>query len=319
VPAPSGHPCPWRQAAPKLVLKAVTTVKAKFTTNVTLRVTRPEFADQAVTKPIAVEQVCVEGPSPSDVYFGSSCVGSVSVTPATTSSLPVNATLTLTPKVTGVDGSTLMNRTIRWKSSDATIAKVDDKGVVTGMKVGGPVTITGSAGPLAAPVSGSATVTVTQSCDANWVYGTWTAVGGMVNDQLQPMPFGVANTTEWTVVKSSVFTLRQDGTFTGDMSWYLTTPAGTIHNWGGSVDPAGDRTTFTGTFTASCSAATGTPVGTIKTLQSLGHVQSNDWETTPTGMSFVPGGTVESPFLTIFANHRLGVYPSGTYGLKHVR
>jgi hypothetical protein len=270
-----------KRAGTQLVLKALSTVKSKFTTNVSFRVKRTEFADQVVTRPVNVEQVCYEGSLPSDVYFGSSCVGSVAVTPATTAALPVNGTVALSTKVTGVDGSTLTNRTIRWTSSDESVATVSASGVVTGVKVGGPVTITGSAGPVASPVSGSATVTVTQACTVDGIRGTHNATGAiaLIDGQVlvAPLPYGMPS-TEYVVVESATFTLNLDGAFTGSVKWHLRNNVTTDHyEWGGSVNPDGDLTTYSGQYTAACEIVNGVPEITVTTTSSKGTVRSNNY------------------------------------------
>lgn len=68
-------------------------------------------------------------------------VASVVVTaPAT--ALELNATMQLAAVVKDASGNVLTGRALQWSSGDATIAVVSTSGLVTGLAVGGPVTIT---------------------------------------------------------------------------------------------------------------------------------------------------------------------------------
>jgi hypothetical protein len=83
-------------------------------------------------------------------------VANVTVNPSSASVL-VGATQQLIATTTDAGGNTLTGRQVAWTSSDATIAKVDPAGVVTGVAAGGPVTITGTSEGK----SGTASITVT--------------------------------------------------------------------------------------------------------------------------------------------------------------
>lgn len=80
---------------------------------------------------------------------------SVTLTPATSTVL-VGANTKLTATVRDAGGNTLNINVTTWSTNNENVATVNSTGVVTGVAVGGPVTITGYAGS----VSGSAQVTV---------------------------------------------------------------------------------------------------------------------------------------------------------------
>jgi hypothetical protein len=88
---------------------------------------------------------------------GDSVVHSVTVTPSAVPNLSVGGTFTLAASV--VAGSGIKDRTVTWSTSDAAIASVDQNGKVTGVKAGGPVTIT-AASKVSPDVKGAAVVTV---------------------------------------------------------------------------------------------------------------------------------------------------------------
>lgn len=72
------------------------------------------------------------------ITSGDIAVSGVTVSPKNTT-VKVGGTTKLTATVEPVNASV---KTVTWKSSDETIAKVDSNGTVTGVKEGGPVTIT---------------------------------------------------------------------------------------------------------------------------------------------------------------------------------
>jgi len=83
---------------------------------------------------------------------------SLAVTPLS-NTIKVTETVNLTSTILPIDAS---NMNVTWLSSDPTIAKVSTTGVVTGVSIGGPVTITATS--VADPtVFGSATVTVVKT------------------------------------------------------------------------------------------------------------------------------------------------------------
>ncbi|HJU74827.1 MAG TPA: Ig-like domain-containing protein [Gemmatimonadaceae bacterium] len=84
-----------------------------------------------------------------------SAVASVAVLPATTS-IVVGATAALGATPRNAAGQPVAGQTVTWSSSNTSIASVNASGVVTGVSIGGPVTITASTGSK----SGSASVSV---------------------------------------------------------------------------------------------------------------------------------------------------------------
>jgi uncharacterized protein YjdB len=84
---------------------------------------------------------------------------SIAVTPGN-GTVTAGATLQLTAKGTYSDNSTAtLTSQVTWKVADTTIASISTAGLVTGVKAGGPVTITATQGT----VSGTTGVTVTAS------------------------------------------------------------------------------------------------------------------------------------------------------------
>ena len=68
-------------------------------------------------------------------------VATVAVTPPSTT-IQVNATVQLSAALTDANGNPLTGRLVTWSTSDGSVATVDANGLVTGVSVGGPVTIT---------------------------------------------------------------------------------------------------------------------------------------------------------------------------------
>ena len=83
-------------------------------------------------------------------------VASVTVAPGT-GSVAVGSTLQLAATPRDANGNPLTGRTITWRSSNATVASVNGSGLVTGVAVGGPVTITATSEGQ----SGTSAITVT--------------------------------------------------------------------------------------------------------------------------------------------------------------
>jgi uncharacterized protein YjdB len=83
-------------------------------------------------------------------------VASVTVAPPA-ASVAVGLTVPLAATAKDAGGNVLTGRTITWATSDATLATVSDAGLVTGVAIGGPVTVTATSEGQ----SGEATVTVT--------------------------------------------------------------------------------------------------------------------------------------------------------------
>jgi hypothetical protein len=107
---------------------------------------------------LAIAGLTACGDKVTNVQEGNNVVHSVTVTPAVITNLQVGGSFTLAASVDA--GSGVTNRTVTWTSSDPSIASVDPAtGKVTGVKVGGPVTIT-AASAADATVKGAALVTV---------------------------------------------------------------------------------------------------------------------------------------------------------------
>ena len=83
-------------------------------------------------------------------------VASVTVA-APTSQIVVGATTQMTATVLDAGGGVLTGRVVSWSSSNATVATVSQSGLVTGVSVGGPITITATS----EGISGTASVSVT--------------------------------------------------------------------------------------------------------------------------------------------------------------
>ncbi len=77
----------------------------------------------------------------SDVTVGLVPVASVEVLPAT-ATIGISRTAQFTARALDADGNELPDREVTWSTSDAGIATVTATGVVTGVAIGGPVTIT---------------------------------------------------------------------------------------------------------------------------------------------------------------------------------
>ena len=90
-------------------------------------------------------------------------VASVTVAPAT-ASVAAGSTVQLTATPKDANGNPLSGRVITWQSSDNTTASVNSSGLVTGVKAGGPVTITATSEGQ----SGTAAVTVTAASAAQF-------------------------------------------------------------------------------------------------------------------------------------------------------
>ena len=80
---------------------------------------------------------CADSAGPSDVLV----VSSVSISPSG-GSLIVGQTLQLTATARTSSGITVPGRAVTWSSANATVASVSSAGLVTGVAIGGPVTIT---------------------------------------------------------------------------------------------------------------------------------------------------------------------------------
>jgi uncharacterized protein YjdB len=195
-------------------------------------------------------------------------VTSVVVTPPTLSVVS-GLTGTLTAVVTQ---SNCTNLVTNWSTSNASIASVSSAGVVTGLAVGGPVTITAIAGGA----SGSAQVTVTpaQVPIANITLSQTTA-GVAVGQTLQltatPRDAGgntlTGRTIAWSSSNSNIVTVTQTGLVVGVASGQAT------------VTAAAEGKTATATITV-----TNTPVASVAV--------------TPNGAVLQPAATLQLSALT---------------------
>lgn len=144
-------------------------------------------------------------------------VASVSVAPGS-STLTPSAVIQLVPTLRDASGATLTGRTVTWSSSNNGVATVSGSGIVTGVAVGGPVTITATSegqvgtatvsvvAPVATTVSVSPSVTTVPS-------GGTTPLSVIVRDQN-----GVAITGKvptWTTSNAAIATVSPGGIVTG--------------------------------------------------------------------------------------------------------
>lgn len=143
-------------------------------------------------------------------------LATITVSPATVS-VPRGTTIALVAVARDASGNTL-SRAFNWSTSNAAIATVDNAGVVTGVAIGGPVTITATSEGK----SGSAAVTVDAPPLAAILVDPATssvAVGGTV--QLTATPKDAQGNTvpnvsvTWTTSNASVATVSNSGLVTG--------------------------------------------------------------------------------------------------------
>jgi uncharacterized protein YjdB len=144
-------------------------------------------------------------------------VGAVEIAPVADSRVRVGRTLPLTAVAKNNQG-TVVDRLFRWSSSDETVAQVDPTtGVVTGVKAGGPVTVTASSGGK----RGEVTLSVVQRvAKVDVTPGTVDAkVNGTVQLTATPKDETDAaltdRTVEWVADNSGFFTVSPSGIVTG--------------------------------------------------------------------------------------------------------
>ena len=89
-------------------------------------------------------------------------VGSVVPVAPVSSAVPVNGSIAVIARVTDVRGALIPDSPVTWRTSDATVARIDEAGVVTGLAPGTAV-LTASAGGQ----SGSLSVVVTAAATAS--------------------------------------------------------------------------------------------------------------------------------------------------------
>jgi len=144
-------------------------------------------------------------------------VASVTVTPASPT-IVIGATVQLTAKTVDADGNTLTGRSVTWSSSNSATASVSGSGLVSGLVVGGPVTITatsegksGTASVTIIPVP-VASVTVSPSSPSVTVGATLqlTAVTRDANNNVLS-----GRTVSWSSGNSGIASVSGSGLVTG--------------------------------------------------------------------------------------------------------
>ena len=107
--------------------------------------------------PVTITADCEGQTGTASITVTPVAVATVTVAPAT-ASVMLGQTVALTATPRDAAGNVLTGQTITWSAANPAIATVSATGVVTGVAVGGPVTISASAGGK----TGTASVTVTQ-------------------------------------------------------------------------------------------------------------------------------------------------------------
>lgn len=144
-------------------------------------------------------------------------VASVSVSPSAPAVTP-GAVVQLSATLRDAGGATLTNRAVSWSSSNSGVATVSGAGLVTGVAVGGPVTITatseGQSGTAAvsivAPVVTSVAISPTIVSVSN---GGTTPLVATVRDQNNITLTGRVVT--WTTSNAAMATVSTNGLVTG--------------------------------------------------------------------------------------------------------
>jgi hypothetical protein len=144
---------------------------------------------------------------------------------------------------------------IVWSSSDTTIASVNSTGLVTGIAVGGPVSITGEYGT----VSGIASATVALSDVTAITVSPKTAVvtlDGTTNNFTASAtvsggsPVDVTSSCTWTISNTTDFTVNVSGDI--------------VNVTANSTATAGETATLTATYTTTTNAYTDTATITVE-------------------------------------------------------
>lgn len=139
--------------------------------------------------------------------------------PATTVSMLATLNLaTIAKDSTGraMTAAELGGRKPAWSTANAGIATVDADGVVTG-KAQGTTRITAVLEGGRAELD----VTVSASCDAGWVFGTWTATHGAWESPMVPLPGLFKNGNVPARIGSATITINADSSFSGTQTWHL--------------------------------------------------------------------------------------------------
>lgn len=166
---------------------------------------------------LALVVSCGGGDSTTPVIPQPAAIASIAVS-APGIALELNATMQLSATPKDASGNALSGRVVQWSSSDAAIASVSSSGLVTGLAVGGPVTISATSEGVRASVQVStvspavATVTVTPASVPVPLGGTAQLTASVRDTR------GAALTNRvvaWTSSNSAIATVSALGLVTG--------------------------------------------------------------------------------------------------------
>ena len=153
------------------------------------------------------------GTTSTSLTVGPPALLSIAVTPASTS-VPAGKTTQFIATGTYTDGSTnVITNAVAWKSSDGTIATINNAGLATGVKQGGPVTITASLGnatpgtaslTVSAPLLVSIAVTPANPRVTNGQTQQFTATGTYSDNSTQ----NLTSTATWSSSLPAVATIN---------------------------------------------------------------------------------------------------------------
>ncbi len=180
VEGPDGAPLPIAllRRGGQLLLEARSEVRQRIFREVRFRIQRAEFATQYAAAYLSIQPICLQ----EGTLLGG-CVQAVVVTPPERQ-VAVGDGLTLTATLLDAGGNELTGRTVRWTSDAPEVVSVVAIGTgstaqVTGLKAGGPVTITAAAGSPTATRQDTARITVSAPDETELyeaaVIGHWTA------------------------------------------------------------------------------------------------------------------------------------------------
>ena len=125
-----------------------------------------------ILTPSVLLAACSLGTSNSSTPTSTAAVAAVTVTPSP-ATVARGLSIQLSALTTDASGNVLTGRVVEWSTSNGTIAMVDRTGLVTGVAVGGPVTVTatseGKSGiaPVTVTPLGMATVTLSSATPAS--------------------------------------------------------------------------------------------------------------------------------------------------------
>jgi hypothetical protein len=192
-------------------------------------------------------------------FFQNPTATTLTVGPATFN-LNQNATQQMTATATYNDGSTKSlgsGSGIVWSSSDDTIATVSSTGLVTGIAVGGPATITGDYGTVSGTASATVVLSNVTAIKISPLNGTVLINGGVsptftcaatVSGSSQPVD--VTSTVSWSISNTTDFQLDGQGT---DGITFVTQSTATV----------GETATITATYTSTTTQYTATATLTV--------------------------------------------------------